>query len=546
MKRNLLIAAFALTLLLGSLIFGVWETKQAMVSAKNINLPVAARHAKRAIPITTTLVGITFGHQPDIALWHHSLQALIEVDSLTETAIHYSQKALVQDADNEAVIVSLKTKLKLFSQRLQIIESKLNRSWFVKELVQESDMAKISLAQHSITMAEKLLSGKHRYLVLFQNSQEIRASGGFMGTYALVTLDDGYVKELIFQDIYEPDGQFNGFLEPPAGVREYLSSGKGWRLPDANWDADFAISSQKILSFFALVNQTDIEGVIAINSSVAEELLHITGPIEMSDYDTTVTPQNFATLARADRADFFPGSQQKENFLSTFFYKLLFTLQNLNSNEQQKVGELVIHQSKIKNILFFSQIPELQSSFQKLGITGAIDPPIETDFYLFSVESNVGINKANKGIDRSVKIELEESEDTIGIRFVNRNYPPTTPVTGDEADHLGYVNYHRLLLLSDTVIASITVDGKPVENWDEELVTTSTGKIVKQIGFLVTVPEQQQVDVVIKTTHPPLPEKPSIYIQKQPGLPTTTYQLSHNLEKKNIDLATDVQLLLSN
>jgi hypothetical protein len=36
-----------------------------------------------------------------------------------------------------------------------------------------------------------------RYLVIFLNNNELRASGGFMGSYALVDIDRGQIKKLI-------------------------------------------------------------------------------------------------------------------------------------------------------------------------------------------------------------------------------------------------------------------------------------------------------------------------------------------------------------
>ena len=50
------------------------------------------------------------------------------------------------------------------------------------------------------------------YLVLLQNDTEMRANGGFFGSYAVATIDKAKV-ELRFQDIYTPDGLGSRFCE---------------------------------------------------------------------------------------------------------------------------------------------------------------------------------------------------------------------------------------------------------------------------------------------------------------------------------------------
>jgi hypothetical protein len=60
------------------------------------------------------------------------------------------------------------------------------------------------------------------------------------------------------------------------GLNEYLSAGKGLRLPDANWWPNFANSAEQILYFFENNKATNYQGVIAINLRVVEELLELT------------------------------------------------------------------------------------------------------------------------------------------------------------------------------------------------------------------------------------------------------------------------------
>ena len=50
-------------------------------------------------------------------------------------------------------------------------------------------------------------NGPRKYLFLFQNNQEMRATGGFIGTYAVLDIFDGNVKSFFVDGIFNPDGQ---------------------------------------------------------------------------------------------------------------------------------------------------------------------------------------------------------------------------------------------------------------------------------------------------------------------------------------------------
>src|SRR3989344_5583158 len=66
------------------------------------------------------------------------------------------------------------------------------------------------------------LSEDKRYLLLFQNSNELRATGGFIGSYAEVSFHSGRLEDLIIDDIYNSDGQLlekNIAITPPEPIK---------------------------------------------------------------------------------------------------------------------------------------------------------------------------------------------------------------------------------------------------------------------------------------------------------------------------------------
>src|SRR3989338_4365332 len=87
----------------------------------------------------------------------------------------------------------------------------------------ETVLSYLSSISYSLDAVDSLLpvasafsknTGKKTYLVLFQNNLEIRPTGGFIGSYGLLTIEDGHVSDFRIFDVYQADGQLKGHVEP--------------------------------------------------------------------------------------------------------------------------------------------------------------------------------------------------------------------------------------------------------------------------------------------------------------------------------------------
>lgn len=120
--------------------------------------------------------------------------------------------------------------------------------------------------------------GARRYLLTFQNPAELRPTGGFMGSLAILEINNGAVTKLEVPPggTYDLQGQVNARLVPPAPL---LLLNPSWEFQDANWFPDWPASAEKILWFFRRARGVTADGVIAINATVLPRLLSVLGPI---------------------------------------------------------------------------------------------------------------------------------------------------------------------------------------------------------------------------------------------------------------------------
>ena len=133
-------------------------------------------------------------------------------------------------------------------------------------------------------------NGPRTYLLLFQNNHEMRATGGFIGSYGIVRFNKGKIEKMFVDDVYNPDGQLIDRVVPPLPIQKISAD---WSLHDSNWFVDFPVSAKKAIDFYERTGGPTVDGVIAITPSMMEKILKITGPIELSEHDLVLTHENF-------------------------------------------------------------------------------------------------------------------------------------------------------------------------------------------------------------------------------------------------------------
>src|SRR3989344_2860682 len=81
-----------------------------------------------------------------------------------------------------------------------------------------------------------------KYLLLFQNPGEIRATGGFIGTYGLLEIDRGFFKNILIKGLFDIDGQLKVNVVPPPPIQRISTA---WSTHDSNWFFAFPTSARK-------------------------------------------------------------------------------------------------------------------------------------------------------------------------------------------------------------------------------------------------------------------------------------------------------------
>ncbi len=139
------------------------------------------------------------------------------------------------------------------------------------------DIANMMLMQDDIT---------RKYLMLLQNNLELRPGGGFLGQYAVIEVKNGEILSYSVEDTNNLDNTYKSDRLLPENLQKYLSDTKKMKMRDSNYSPHFPTNVADALHFYELSgNDANFDGVFAINASIFEDVLAVTGPISVTTKD---------------------------------------------------------------------------------------------------------------------------------------------------------------------------------------------------------------------------------------------------------------------
>ena len=246
-----------------------------------------------------------------------------------------------------------------------------------------------------------------KYLLIFQNPSEARATGGFIGTYGTLTLDEGNIKNLFIDGIFNLDGQLYDKIIPPKPIQKISTA---WSTHDANWFADFPLSAQKIMSFYEKSGNETVDGVISITPRTVEDLLSITGPIDLPEYGVSLSRENFLDIIQHKvEVDYDKNLNQPKKILADFAPKFLDKLFEVMPKRGPEIFEVLLTNLREKDILFYFSDKNLENLFAQQGWAGQI---LETDKdYLNVINTNINGYKTDRVIDQQISHRAEIQAD---------------------------------------------------------------------------------------------------------------------------------------
>lgn len=353
-----------------------------------------------------------------------------------------------------------------------------------------------------------------KYLVLLQNNAELRSSGGFIGSYAVVTFDNYEIKDINFNtNILALDRSFeeNNYVEAPTPLRNFLKN-KTWSLRDSNYDASFVDAAIDINKFYELETNEKVDGIVATNASLIVNLLKITGPIKMDKYNLTIDENNFydVTQYQVEKGYF----ENQENWVinepKTFLKDLYPEIMNQATNHKKSLIDLLNTEIKNNEIMFYFKDSQKQAIAVNEGWAGQVENS-DSDYLYINSNSYSG-DKSSIKIDESIdyKVRVNSLGQLIGTLKITKIHTGSF-VWPDGANN----TWTRIYVPEGSIFTKSIINGKIILE-SEKTIANEYGKTY--FGYKIFTNPSEVTVFELEYLLPIGKENYHLLIQKQPGI----------------------------
>lgn len=337
------------------------------------------------------------------------------------------------------------------------------------------------------------------FLIIYQNEKELRSSGGLLSAFGNLTINQGEIgDEITATDMWDLEGYISWTLGIDVGYRNIygqnalMNFGCGstyLRAQDSGIYPDLHLTMDMFTDYYDIANKYNpkkypaYEHVVILNTFFASDIIGLVEPIEVDG--KTITAANAAKEIFAETSSQPLDPAIRKEFIGKVASQLKLKFEAMSASDFPRVIQTLIRTIQQKNIAFYSKVPEVQSYFDELGLSGRIEKnfagdyfhlneaqncSLKSNFYIYdSVTQNVTINEAGQ-IRKDVKVE-----------WVNEKvHDPNEPFILSDSPLFRYRAWVRLFMPKGAEV--ISTDGYEKSIYFYWPVTYFDKKVEKQIS----------------------------------------------------------------
>ena len=398
----------------------------------------------------------------------------------------------------------------------------------------------------------------HTYLLLVQNEDELRPTGGFLTGVARVAVREGRIEHLYFENSAEVTDFKHPYPAPPAPLLEIMGL-ELWVFHDSNWSADFPTSARQAVDFYQQRYETPIDGVLAVDQEAFRRIVQVLQPLSIPSYPKLITADNILAALRQSRdmpleADPLAAWERRHKvFLEDLLTASIDKVQNrpetvdfirlgmavFDAFEERHMFAYALHDDNLSALLH-------ESRWDGALYAGQGD-------YLMVVDANLGYSKVNPYIAPGFTYAVDLRDPQQPQAALTLQYQHNGPRTSEACYHYHkppmltyemlmqqcYWDYVRVYVPEGTRPLRATPNPIPGEllvtgiarSGEAEILTPEAGKSVFAT-FFVLPPGQRAETRMIYLLPPDVVQQTEdtlhyrLYIQKQGGKLTVPVQIS--------------------
>lgn len=321
------------------------------------------------------------------------------------------------------------------------------------------------------------------YLILAQNNQELRGTGGWITGVGVLKIERGRITSLDFSDSYALDNHTVDHPPAPKEMQRYMGIPLLF-LRDVNWSPDLPTTARAAYNLYKQDMSVEVDGVVTIDLRAVELVIAGIGPLQMEGVTEPVTSENVLDILTQlwSRPDSLPEDQRwwrhRKDFMPFLASAVLdkITSGHFDYLDLLRAGHLALNERAVQ---IWLKDPLAQEQLMALRWDGALHPLVGAD-YLALIDSNVGYNKVNAVVKRSLQYAVtwpdDPNESALATMQITYQHPVESPDhVCDQTSRYGksrddlmkrcYFNYVRLYVPRGSQLLNINgVDADSVNS----------------------------------------------------------------------------------
>lgn len=307
------------------------------------------------------------------------------------------------------------------------------------------------------------INDERSFLLLAQNNDELRPSGGYIGTYGWFRIQNGRIINYDYSPTTStsPNPPDDNFLEeqnitvPEWWIEYQQPIYVAW---DGSWSPHFPTTAHMAMAYYNSGNnpESPVDGVVAIDITGFEYLLDALGQVAVPEYDVSVTHTNFRDLVYDIRA-LGEGEAPHKEFVAAIYRAIFDEWSSLEQTDLQTVVTAIVRGLHQNHIMVSFADEQLNQALDHLNWSGT-QQTVSLGDYLLLADANLG-NKSNHSVEQTITYDVTiNSDGSLSNRLaINFNYfdDVASQDPAIDARFHGPVDYQSLLqvyLPSDAII----------------------------------------------------------------------------------------------
>ena len=261
------------------------------------------------------------------------------------------------------------------------------------------------------------------YLLGPENSAELRATGGLLTTFSILTIDDGTISVQPFRDIKEiPSMDLAPEEWPSPELADiYGAFNAAGEARNATATLDGPTASLFLENLWNTTMPDPIDGVILVDVQALKYLMEATGAIEIPGVPYPLTEKNVVRYVANDAYVQIGDDDVRKDFVGVVGQVVFHEF--LQHAGGDKALRAVISAAADGHILVNAVDPQVDAAFRSAGVAGALPPAEAGDFLGVAVNNTAG-NKIDYYIQRHIGYDITLGADgratsTATVRFEN-------------------------------------------------------------------------------------------------------------------------------